>query len=70
MINLCINEFTKIFKKKIVLIFLAAVIITLVVEIFLCNAYINSTMTLNGKVYDNDKMLKEQLENLNSTYEK
>lgn len=70
MINLCINEFTKIFKKKIVLIFIAAVIITLVVEIFLCNGYINSTMTLNGKVYDNDKMLKEQLENLNSTYEK
>ena len=50
MINLCINEFTKIFKKKIVLIFIAAVIITLVVEIFLCNGYINSTMTLNGKV--------------------
>lgn len=69
MIKLCINEFTKIFKRKIVLIFLLAVIVTLVVTIFLCDRYIDSTINMNSKVNDSNELLKTQLESINKILE-
>lgn len=67
MVNLCINEFAKIFKKKIVFVFFIAVIITLVITIFLCNRNIDSTFGIYNEIYSKNGTLEEQVKNISNT---